>query len=283
SPFSLLERAIVAGDEIDAPPDAPRRFAVARVGGAFLLHAEPREQWPPPALVGSDVDGGADSSGSDGTASERHRLGHKARQRIVSSPVGTLAGKVVGVRKLLGASAVAQRFEAGAIVELEARRAHGAAHELGACDEVRAAGARELATRGLELRLGGGRVARPGGAPESPQGPRRVQLPVQRLLPAAACRDKENQGSRISESRWKGHLRLISSMSPLTLRRLASTSARNAPRSCVAALALPLTDCASARILSTRFRLSRSSPRISFAWLTARCVPSTTPPGPRTR
>jgi hypothetical protein len=36
--LSLLERAILSGDEIDAPPDAGRRFAVARIGGALFLH-----------------------------------------------------------------------------------------------------------------------------------------------------------------------------------------------------------------------------------------------------
>jgi hypothetical protein len=43
-PCCLLERAILAGDEFDAPPDARRRFAVARVGGALFLHPEPSEQ-----------------------------------------------------------------------------------------------------------------------------------------------------------------------------------------------------------------------------------------------
>src|SRR2546425_2688747 len=54
-------REILAGDEFDAPLQARRRFAVARVLRALELNAEPREQRPPPALARGDVDCSCDA------------------------------------------------------------------------------------------------------------------------------------------------------------------------------------------------------------------------------
>src|SRR6267142_170668 len=159
SPFSLLERAILAGDELDAPPDARRCFAVAGIGGALLLHAEPREQWPPPPLRGRNVDRRADAGGIDAAALKGDAGSHEPGQWVVAHTMAPAAGEVVGVGELLGTSTIAQRFEARAIVELQARRAHAAAHELGTCDQIGAAGARELAAGGLELGLRGGGIA----------------------------------------------------------------------------------------------------------------------------
>src|SRR5262249_12683108 len=136
---------------------------------------------------------------------------------------------------------------------------------------------REFPPRDRELGLRGLRVAEQIVPLVGLHGLHRVQLPVGRLRSARAGREQhaaQDQGSLISDSRWNGHLRFTSSIIAETRRRLASTSARSAPRSVVAAFTLPLTAWASARSWSAFFRLSRTSPRIWLTCVTTPCSPN---------
>src|SRR5690606_22611929 len=191
--------------------------------------------------------------------------------------------QVLGVRALLAARARPHGLEARAGAEIQARHLDGAAHELRARDEVLAPRGCELAPGALELALCA-RIARQVVALIGGKRLARIERPVRRRRPSGAGREQDEErrqdprhGSRISVSRSNGHLRLISSRTADTLRSDASTSARSAWRSALAARALPLTCSASARMRSTRLRLSRTSPRIAFACAMARSVPSTRP------
>src|SRR5258706_2235695 len=290
--MGLLERRILLGDEVHPPPQARRRLAVAGILGTLRLHAQPREQRPRPALRRCYIYRGGDPRGIDVRLSERDRQGGKARERALVALVRALAGEIVAVGDLLRPRAGAQRLERGAVVELQRRGANGAACELRPREEVRATGPLQVGFDFVEIPFRGGRIADQVIALEGLHRLRRVELPVEHLGAACTCalknqgrceKQAKNHGNLISLSRLNGHLRLISSMSEVTLRRLASTSERNAARSFVPDLALAATSCASASTLSTRFRLSRTSARIALAWLTARCVPSMTPPSPKTR
>src|SRR6266850_5511432 len=77
-------REILAGDEFDAPLQARRRFAVARLLRTLELNAEPGEQRPAPALAGSDVDCRGDALRIDVAGTELHAVRHQPRERFVA-------------------------------------------------------------------------------------------------------------------------------------------------------------------------------------------------------
>src|SRR5712671_6648384 len=288
SAMSFLARRILAGDQVDAAAHAGGGLAVARVLRALLEHAQPGKQGTAPPLGGGNRDCLLHERRRGGAVLQLYPRGDQPGQRIRGRGVLAASGKVFRVGQLFLAGAAAQRLEAGAIVELQAGSAHCASQQLRTSDKVFPARASELRPRAREFRLGAG-VPHEVILLESLQGLRGVELPVGWLGTARATADEnrrhnhEPHGSLISVLRSKGHLRFISSRIAETLRRLASTSARSAARSELAALAFPLIFSASARTRSSLFRLSRTSPRMVFAWATARCVPSISPPSPYTR
>src|SRR5919197_89185 len=220
----LLERQILSGDEFDAPLDTRCGFAVPRVLGSLCLHAKPGEKRPAPALRRSNIDRIGNRCGSDPTGLELHRRGNEARKRLAASRMPAMTLQIFSIGKLIGASAVAERFEARARVVFEARGAHRAAHKLRTRDEIGAPGGAERLARAPKLCFSKARVAGEIGALEGLQCLRRLELPLRRAGRAAATAEHNDQGNRISVSRRKGHLRLMSSINPATFCRLASTS-----------------------------------------------------------
>src|SRR5438477_12338806 len=135
---------ILAGDEIDAALKARCCFAVAGVLRALQLHAEPRQERPPPALRRRDLDRRADVLRRDAAGAQLHAIADKprpwfARRLPLAAPL-----EVVGISALLGACAFAQRFETAARFEDQTRDARRAAHELGARHEVGPSGGGQL-------------------------------------------------------------------------------------------------------------------------------------------
>src|SRR2546427_3512336 len=242
----------LAGDKLDPPPDARRRFAVAGVPGGLRLTAKPGRERPPRALRGGTLDRLGDAGRTDATRLELHAQPDQTRERIVARGALRPAGQVLGVSGLLAARLAAQSLERRAVIELQARGAHRAARQLRAGQQIAAAGARQLRLGAHELGLRGAGVAREVIALERFEGLPRIRLPIGRQRAAGTAGERQRQqhealhGSLISVLRSNGHLRLISSIRPLTLRRLASTSARSVARSVVAALAFAPTCCASA-------------------------------------
>src|SRR6185436_4512009 len=196
--------------------------------------------------------------------------------------------EIFGVRDFLSTGFGAQRFEAGAIVELETRRAHCATHEFRAREQIEPAGASDLRAGACEFLLGELRVAREVVPLVLRESAARAELPIRRRRTSGARGEKyrhgadhaRSHGSEIPVSRWNGHLRFISSTRREILRMLSSTSARNCPRS---AVALDPTLCASASTASSFFMLPRTSANSASAWTTALRVSSSTPPSPSTR
>src|SRR5204862_8178438 len=78
----------LAGDKLDPPPDARRRFAVAGVLGALRLHAKPGKERPPPALRRGNLDRLGDAGRTDATRLELHAQPDQTRERFVAR--GTL-------------------------------------------------------------------------------------------------------------------------------------------------------------------------------------------------
>src|SRR5437667_6830203 len=107
-------REILAGDEFDAPLQARRRFAVARVLRALELNAEPREQRPPPALARGDINRSRDPLRRDRAGAQLDAKGDEARERLVGRRAWRASLQVLSVGKLFGSRAVAQRLEAAA-------------------------------------------------------------------------------------------------------------------------------------------------------------------------
>src|SRR3989440_5965673 len=73
----------LAGDKLDPPPDARRRFAVAGVLGALRLHAKPGKERPPPALRRGDLDRLGDAGGTDPTRLEMAAPTEPTREPLV--------------------------------------------------------------------------------------------------------------------------------------------------------------------------------------------------------
>src|SRR6267143_3689149 len=170
----------LAGDKLDSPPDARRRFAVADVLGALGLHAEPGEERPPPALCGGDLDRLGNAGGTDPTRLELHAQPDKTRQRIIARGTLRPAGQVLGVSGLLAAGLASQELERRAVIELKARSAHRAARQLCAGKQIATAGARQLRLGAAELGLCGARVAREVIALERFEGLLCIRLPIGR-------------------------------------------------------------------------------------------------------
>src|SRR4029079_5896797 len=126
-----------------------------------------------------------------------------------------------------------------------------AAHQFGARDQVAATRAAQFHHCPIEFHDRRARVALQVVGLEGIQRAVRIRLPFRRYRAAAARGQKKkseqrekSQGNFTFVSRSKGHLRLTSSISDVTLRRLASTSARSTPRPAAGALAFVPTVCA---------------------------------------
>src|SRR2546427_5642175 len=177
----------LAGDKLDPPPDARRRFAVASVLGALHLHAKPGKKRPPPALCRGDLDRLSDAGRTDPTRLELHAQPDQTRERIVARGTLRPARKVIGVSGLLAAGLASQGLERRAVIELKARGTHRAARQLRAGEQIAAAGARQLRLGAQELGLRGVRVAREVIALERFEGLPRIRLPIGRQRAAGTA------------------------------------------------------------------------------------------------
>src|SRR5882762_534090 len=180
----------LAGDKLDSPPDARRRFAVAGILGALHLHAEPGEERPPPALCGGDFDRLGDAGGADPAGLELHAQPDETRQRIVARGALPPARQVLGVPGFLAARLASQGLERRAVIELQARGTHRATRQLGPGKQIAAAGARQLRLGAQELGLRGARIAREVIALERFEGLPRIRLPIGRQRAAGTAGER---------------------------------------------------------------------------------------------
>src|SRR5579859_4689207 len=309
------------GHQIDTLADRLQRHAIPARFGDPGLNVEVGQQRAAITLRGSRIDRGAQSLRRQLREPEQGPRRDQARNRIGDLLHGFVAGARVARlrdgailfrqhRRVLFAQAATDKisvgpisrgrvafdvFESLASIDIQRRGAERTAHQFRACDKFRPAGGSQYAFRFRETALRQSRIALQVVLFEFLQRRMRLRLPFRRHRPGGTgaqqqreANDRDPHGSLISvDLRANGHLRLISSISPSTLRMLSSTSTRSAPRSVVASLTLvaaPLNStavtCAVARTASAFFRLSRASPRMAFNCATDFFASSITPPWP---
>ena len=124
---------------------------------------------------------------------ELHAGGNQARQRRIGSGPFRAAGKKFIVGEFFGTRVGAPRRETRAVVEFQAGRARGAAHQFRARDQVAAPAGGNFILQPGKLDVGRFRIADQVILLESIHGRDCIQLPVRRRRPAAAGREQQQE------------------------------------------------------------------------------------------